>query len=280
MLDKIKAEFLKYSIDCIGAIPLSHCKVQKPYKLERVGFDLETELYAVIFAIPYYTKQKSKNISSYAVACDYHLFCRELFADIIPRLSSAFPQNLFCGFADDSPIDERHAAALAGLGILGDNGLLITEKYSSYVFLGEIITDLQLELHNEYKLLHCESCGSCRAACPAPKIGECLSALTQKKGELAEKERRAVKQYGSAWGCDICAEVCPHTKKAMENGTIYTPIPFFTKELIPILSYEMIDGMSDGDFSRRAYSWRKKATVLRNLKLLEAENDEGRDDNA
>ena len=168
-----------------------------------------------------------------------------------------------------SPINERDAAAMAGLGIIGDKGMLITEKYSSYVFLGEIITDIPTTA-SPSPIERCIGCGACKKACPMDKIGVCLSSLTQKKGILTPDEEQAILSFGSAWGCDICQEVCPYTKRAMESGTIYTSIEYFQKELIPLLKREDIDKMSDTEFSQRAYSWRGKAVISRNLTLTES----------
>jgi epoxyqueuosine reductase QueG len=197
------------------------------------------------------------------------LYFDELFGAILPILREKYPQNLFATFADNSPIDEREAAAMAGLGIIGDNMMLITEKYSSYVFLGEIITDLPVPEATAQPIKRCEGCGACLRACPKDKMGECLSSLTQKKGELNENEKNAIKTCRSVWGCDICQEVCPHTKAAIKNGTIYTPVDFFRSAPIPVLTLEALDAMSDEEFSMRAYSWRGRDTIRRNLLLTE-----------
>ncbi len=269
MLEYIKKELYGYGIADSAAVPLSKCRLLRPYKLEKCGLDTSRDLTAIIFTIPYYTEHKEKNISSYAIARDYHMFCKELFDSLLPKLREKYPQNTFSGFSDDSPIDERYAAAISGLGVIGKNGMLITEKYSSYVFLAEIITDLPIRAREIYDIKYCEDCGKCRSACPKKEIGECLSALTQKKGELSKDEISALAKYKSAWGCDICSEVCPHTIRAIEKKTIYTDIPFFMTELIPTLDTSLIIGMTDSEFSSRAYCWRKKETILRNLNILE-----------
>ena len=108
------------------------------------------------------------------------------------------------------------------------------------------------------------------------QIGECLSAVTQKKGELTEIEAGAIKKYGSAWGCDICQEVCPYTIHAKRKGTIYTEVEFFKKSLTPILDSDTVNSMSDEEFAERAYSWRGRNVISRNLKILEnnPENEE------
>lgn len=269
MLDVIKQELSARAIDSVGAISLSSCRVIRPYLLEKCGFSADDGLFAIVFAIPYLTPFDEKNLSAYAVGRDYHFFCRELFDEILPVLRNICPACRFEGFADHSPIDEIHAAALAGLGMIGDNGLLLTQKYSSYVFLAEIITDAPIEVSSDPVIKHCEGCGRCMEACPRKACGICLSSLTQKKGRLTEDEQRLIVEYGSAWGCDICQEVCPHTLRAKADGTIYTDIEFFRSERIPVLTTEIIDTMDECDFKKRAYSWRGRDTVRRNLYLLE-----------
>ena len=105
------------------------------------------------------------------------------------------------------------------------------------------------------------------------KIGVCLSALTQKKGELNEEDANVIKKHGSVWGCDICQEVCPHTIRAIDSGTIYTYIDFFKQDVISTLTKEILDSMSEEDFKRRAYSWRGRPTIDRNLSLFDTEKN-------
>lgn len=275
MLDLVKKELFSLGLDTVGALPLEKCRVVREYKLKKCGFEDLSGLHVIIFAIPYYTEHKKKNISSYCIPRDYHLYCKELFGTLLPRLKERFSGYKFEGFADDSPIDERDAAARAGLGIVGENGMLITPKYSSYVFLAEIVTSLPFDCDTEREIERCEGCGACKRACPMSEIGECLSALTQKKGELTENEINAIKKYRTAWGCDLCQESCPHTLKAIKDGTIYTNIDFFKTELTPTLTKQSIEDMGDEEFSARAYSWRKKETLLRNLSILENSKKRG-----
>ncbi len=264
------SEMLKErKIDCFGSVPLSECKITKKYLLNRAGVS-EKQGFALILAVPYMVNDGADgNVSEYAKSRDYHLFFSLLFGEMLPRLRSEFPSYKFEGFTDHSPIDEINGAAKAGLGIIGKNGLLITEKYSSFVFVGEIITDAPIECNaSEIKL--CENCGLCTSSCPVgcDKTG-CLSAVTQKKGELNEDETALISRHKIAWGCDICQKVCPHTQKAIKNGTIYSNIPFFIENRTPYLTYGQIDAMADQDFSERAYSWRGKSVLLRNLRILE-----------
>jgi epoxyqueuosine reductase len=269
----IKNLLTERGIELFSAVSMSNCKITRGYKLKKCGFDENDALTVFIIAVPYLTPIRKSNLSAYAVCRDYHIFYKELFEDILPKLREKYPENRFFGFADDSPIDERLAAAVGGLGMIGDNGMLITEKYSSYVFLGEIITDMPISSAKALPVKHCEGCGKCREGCPMGETGQCLSATTQKKGELEESEKQAILRYGSVWGCDICQSACPHTEKAIKRGTIYTEINFFKEQLVPYLTTADIDSMTDEEFAQRAYSWRGRNTIRRNLELLESEGE-------
>ncbi len=259
--------FEKEMIQLFAALPLSGCIITKPYLLEREGI---TDGTVIIMAVPYYTPacdDPMRNISAYAVSKDYHLYFQDLFTRLLPQLQVRYPHNRFAGFADHSPIAEQDAATKAGLGILGKNHLLLTEPYSSYIFLGEIITDAHLDcacLAPGY----CENCGACLRACPAKNGSACLSALTQSK-KLTSEEIAYLQENSGIWGCDLCQEICPHTKKAKEKQSIYSPIPFFYSNPLPYLSSEILERMDDASFSQRAYAWRGRTVIERNLKLTD-----------
>ena len=262
MVEAIQQVFAERGVVYAEAIPFNETKVLLQRKIDQLSFVPQS---VIVFAIPYYAGEFSeRNISRYAVAKDYHLFFRAFSDEVKSELQKLYPEADFVAFADNSPIDEREAAAKAGLGILGMNSLLITEKYSSYVFLGEFLTSIpyhEIGTLSSFTVHECEKCGLCVASCP--KKETCLSALTQKKGELTKEEEDQIVSLGSVWGCDICQEVCPHSQKAE-----ITPISYFKEDLISHLTAETVETMSEKDFSRRAYSWRGKKTVFRNLLLL------------
>lgn len=261
--------FRREKIELFGFLPLGDCKVIRPYLLEKHGL---TEGFAAVFAVPYYSPLADcpqRNVSLYAVPRDYHLYFSELAKRFSEASEKAFPQAKFAFFSDHSPIDEVNAAALTGLGVIGCNHLLITEKYSSFIFLGEIVTDLELPCQKG-EIGFCENCGLCTKACPVDlSVEECLSALTQRKGELTGEEREKILEHGLAWGCDRCQLACPHTAAARKNGTIYSPVDFFSEKCTPVLRAEMVEKMSDEEFNGRAYAWRGRETILRNLRFFE-----------
>jgi epoxyqueuosine reductase len=224
----------------------------------------------IVYLLPYFVSH-GENLSSYATSLDYHLFVDELNEKLIKILKERYPCNEFLGFGDRSPIDERHAGLISGLGIAGDNGLLINEKYGSYVFIADIVSDLECEALGEssvYDIKHCESCGACRLACPTKILSgkgtDCLSAITQKKGTLTKEDADLMIKFNTVWGCDLCQSSCPHNKSPK-----VTPIEFFHRDRIIKLTKELLGSMSDSEFSRRAFAWRKRETVERNLSLFD-----------
>ena len=220
---------------------------------------------SVIVACFPYLLEKSEyadtNISKYAVVSDYHEVALARLGKAVSLLRELFPENGFSAFSDNSPVPEVKAACFAGLGVMGLNSLLITEKYGSFVFIGEIVTDLELE-YNDAEEKPCIKCGKCIVSCPSSALKEnrfdrrlCLSEITQKKGELSENEIRLMKECGCVWGCDICQDVCPMNKNAAPTEMeefLSSPVPYVTENC-------PIEG--------RAYEWRGRKVIERNILL-------------
>lgn len=259
--------FGKEKIEYVSALDISTADLRRPDILERRGMAAKDVKCALVFLMPYYVGGEDGNVSFYARPRDYHHFCAELF----PRLEAALTAEFggrFCGFSDKSPIEETDAALRAGLCLRGDSYVVINEKYGSFVFIGEVLTDLPASAMGldgtPKEIRECLHCGACRRACPMKNGRDCLSAVTQKKGELSGDEKAYIVENGSVWGCDVCQTVCPLNKNVAE-----TPIDFFKENRISRLDRKTLDEMSDEEFSLRAFSWRGKKTVLRNVSLFE-----------
>ena len=218
----------------------------------------------IVAAFPYLLTDKDYdgcNISKYAVVKDYHLIAGGILKRFSEKLRNEFEGEEFEPFVDSSPVPEVYAACLAGVGIKGMNGLLITEKYGSWVFLGEIVTTLEFaDAQSEVRT--CIKCGACKLKCPSGAIGEngverdrCMSHITQKKGELTKEEVALIKSNACAWGCDVCQNVCPYNANAQK-----TYIEDFYRDSLSRADAEILDG--------RAYAWRGKKVIERNLKIL------------
>ena len=272
MNDLLSRIFISEKTECFAPLPIEKCKVRRPDLLQRAGLPADEAKTVIMFLIPYYINDGEGNISLYARPMDYHAYCDELFPRLCGKLRESFGGR-FVGFADKSPIEEAEAACRAGLGVIGDSYVIINEKYGSFVFLAGIFTDnapekFGCDSQGDFPLSYCSHCGACRRACPMTIDSlDCLSAVTQKKGDLSEDEKAYIKKYGSAWGCDICQLVCPLVKKAIDGGA-KTPIEFFRENRIKNLTPEVLSEMTDEEFGKRAFSWRGRQTIERNLKLL------------
>lgn len=219
----------------------------------------------IVACFPYLLNEdsyKKTNISKYAAVTDYHAVALNRLNSAIEKLKETYPQNEFSAFADNSPIPEVSAACKSGLGVKGINSLLITEEYGSYVFIGEIVTDLDISCtENEEK--KCIGCKKCVSACPSGALAKdgfdkslCLSEITQKKGELSAEEKALMRECGCVWGCDKCQDICPMNKNAA-----VTEIEEFTSS--PLTYIE-----AGCELSGRAYEWRGKKVIERNISIL------------
>ena len=266
MKELIKSYFESKNIEYYAVLDYSDCKEINPGIMEREDF---TPRSVIVYLLPYYTGE-TVNISRYAASLDYHLALRDVADGLITLLKEGTPGANAKGYGDHSPISEVSAALISGLGSIGDNGLILNEKYGSYVFIGDIVTDIEpqaLGATAAREVITCHHCGACKRACPTGILRmqgtDCLSAITQRKGELTEEEQRLMREYNTAWGCDICQSVCPYNREPR-----ITPIEFFHQERISTLTRELLDSMDKVAFTRRAFAWRGRKTVERNLDIL------------
>lgn len=267
VMERLRAFFEGEGIASFGCVPYDGAFVSREKYLADRYTGARVTLCA--FAVPYYVEDARRNISVYAVPQDYHLYFDGLFARLYEYAALHLPDVSLRAFSDTSPFDERALAAACGLGSVGDNGLLINPLYGSYVFLGSIVCSASLTppagaAGGERQCTHC---GACSAACPSP--GLCLSRITQTKGELSGEHIQMIKDGGCAWGCDICQSVCPANAGVPESG-----IEFFRVGRIPWLTPQTVRDMSKEQFARRAYAWKGRACILRNLEILKDKNTE------
>ena len=266
MTEYVEKVFESAKIEYYAALDFSNLYITRADMIEALGF---TPRSVIIYIVPYYAGE-CENLSLYAGSLDYHIFLKQLGEELVDAIKLTYPESNARAFGDRSPIDERHGALIGGLGILGKNGLLINESYGSYVFIGEVITDLAPEVlgvKDPVDIKHCNNCGACISACPTGALlgsGECLSAITQRKGELTESEAELLVKFNTVWGCDVCQAVCPHNSAAKK-----TPVDFFYKERITSLTSEILSSMSKQEFAKRAFAWRGRKTVERNLEIYE-----------
>ncbi len=224
----------------------------------------------IVCLLPYYVGDyPERNISRYTLADDYHTIGRGILEKIASRLGEVYPQGSFACFVDSSPIREVRAAYLAGLGVIGRNGQLIHPEFGSYVFIGEIVTNLEFPLSVPLPG-SCLGCGACVRICPGRALkgdgtveeSRCRSYITQKKGELSPWEMESIRRGGMVWGCDLCTDVCPHNRGARKSD-----IPAFYENIVPVLTGENLAELK----KRKALGFRGKGVLERNLAILAGE---------
>ena len=229
------------------------------------------------FAFPYGPAEPSPGLLSlYARGQDYHRALEARLTPLAEALAERFPGSRFQYFADASPFPEVYAAALAGLGKLGQNGLLIVPGAGSFVFLGFLATDAELP-ETVGEIVPCMGCGACKNACPGGALGEaldqsrCLSAITQMRGDLNAEQAALVKQGGMLWGCDRCQLACPEN----QHRTVFA-LPEFLPQPDPTeQDLQLSDRQFRKTFAGRAFTWRGIQPLRRNHRILkeEAEHD-------
>lgn len=186
---------------------------------------------AVVVAKNYYTSAKHTDdpatgkVSRYAWGDDYHEVVGEKLRSLLAWIKDRVPgaEGKVC--VDIQPVMDKAWAVRAGIGWLGKHTNVITPEYGSWVFIGELLLNLDLEYDDKPMEDHCGSCTLCIDACPTQAITEpyvldsnkCISYATIELREPEMPPEIGDKLDGWLYGCDICQDVCPWNR--FEQGT-------------------------------------------------------------
>lgn len=160
-------------------------------------------------------------IAKYAYGKDYHYVVKERLQQLMESLNQELGDVQGRAFVDSAPVLEHAWAQRAGLGWIGKNSLLLTQELGSFVFIGELIIDMELAYDDSFSRDYCGTCTRCIDACPtgaivAPHIvngSKCISYYTiELKGDIPSVMKG--KFQNRVFGCDICQDVCPWNSKA------------------------------------------------------------------
>ncbi|MEG1287425.1 MAG: tRNA epoxyqueuosine(34) reductase QueG [Clostridium sp.] len=221
--------------------------------------------------------------SVYTRGEDYHKVVKNYLNKICNYIESL--GGIGIPLVDSNTLPERYIAYLAGIGFIGKNNMIITKKYGSFVFLGEIITNLEIDCEDlrnfeeVNKFEECADCIVCYDKCPTKAINSkkkncniCVSYLTQKK-ELDDKYIKLLN--GRVFGCDSCQDGCPYNKNALfSNIEMFKPFYFMNENNTKVLA-----NINNKDFKetflKTSCGWRGKNVLKRNaiIKLSKTDLD-------
>lgn len=217
-------------------------------------------------------------ISPSAWGLDYHILVKDKIEELIRFINGQTKgQYQFMSFVDTGPLSDREIAKRAGIGFVGKNSSLITKEMGSFVWLGHILTDLELspDSIDTIDYLDCAHCNLCIQSCPTNAIKEggiidyskCLANVLVQKGEIPlEIQEKMDKRI---YGCDTCQLVCPINKEILKKYCHSNASLGWIKlqELI-----ELSNKSFKNKYGNTAFSWRGKGILSRNAKAIIEKN--------
>lgn len=172
---------------------------------------------------PYSTSVKNPEtgwIARYAWGDDYHKVMKDMLSKLRDFIEISTEDKNSLTYVDTGPVLERMYSKYSGVGWTGKNTCTINQKLGSWLFLGEIITSMELEYDSPVPD-RCGTCTKCIDECPTDAIrkpyiidsSRCISYLTiENKNEIPYKYRKEI--GNNIFGCDICQDVCPWNRKS------------------------------------------------------------------
>ncbi|NJN38118.1 MAG: tRNA epoxyqueuosine(34) reductase QueG [Acaryochloridaceae cyanobacterium CSU_3_4] len=205
----------------------------------------------ICLGMNYYTPQQRPSgegyakISRYGWGRDYHRVLNRRLKALTAWIQKQDPQVQVRHYADTGPVQDKVWAERAGLGWIGKHSNLISRDYGSWLFLGEILTNLDLEPDRPHTQ-HCGTCTRCISACPTAAIRQpfvvdanrCIAYHTiENRGVELPAE---ISQNMDGWvaGCDICQDVCPWNQQFAQETDIpdFQPYPWHAETTLKELA--------------------------------------------
>lgn len=212
-------------------------------------------------------------ISPHVFSVDYHVVLQNKMNELINCIKEKYKKDFqYKCFCDTGILDDRIIAYKAGIGFFGKNNFIINEKYGSYLFLGHILTNLNIEPDSPVDNL-CGDCRTCLESCESHALnGEfscnakiCISNLSQKKA-LSQDEQKLLGKH--IYGCDVCQNVCRFNKNAVsaKNDCFKAKTEDIYIYCDDILSMTKED--FDIKYKNTALYWRGYEVIKRNAQIV------------
>ena len=258
-------------------------RIDRDYETEFEECDLEKRLSPklllqstksiIVIGMNYYVHinklddRPSGRLSKSATGLDYHIVLTQKMEQLIEEIKKITPVEYKIG-VDTTPMIDRELAKQSGIGWYGKNSLIINDKMGSFIFLGYILTNLQIESDKPIAE-KCGTCNICIRSCPVGAIKadyklnakRCISYLTQTKRDIPYDLRDKMKD--KVYGCDTCQIVCPKNKDTIDNANTAK-----NTDGLEFLDIREIFSLSNREFKQKygdtAISWRGKNGIKRN----------------
>ena len=200
---------------------------------------------------------------------DYHKVLKKRMEKLIEEIKK-FAEFNYKYFVDTGPLIDRELAKKSGIGYYGKNSSIINDEYGSFIFIGYILTDLDIETSPILLEEKCIDCNICIKSCPTGALEgpyrfnpkKCISYLTQTKDRIPYELRS--KMGNKIYGCDTCQLVCPRNKDIKKPN--YEE--FLPKDTKGYMNIEELLSISNKQFKEKygfmAGSWRGKNILKRN----------------
>jgi len=226
-------------------------------------------------ALNYYTPGRHERdhnkgkISRYAWGDDYHDVLKEKLRTLLDWIVNEHPEASGKICVDTAPVMEKAWAMRSGIGWIGKNSNVLTKENGSWIFLGEILLNLELD-YDEPATDHCGTCTACIDACPTDAIVEpfvvdsnkCISYATIELRTDELPDEVSSKLEGWLYGCDICQDVCPWNR--FEKPT--DEVRFAPRLAETSLDLDVVESLTPESYAERFRKSPMKRTKLAGLK--------------
>ncbi|WKB80046.1 tRNA epoxyqueuosine(34) reductase QueG [Cellulophaga lytica] len=214
-------------------------------------------------------------ISKYAYGQDYHHVIKSKLRELQEFITNNIGNVEGRAFVDSAPVLDKAWAAKSGLGWIGKNSNLITQKVGSFYFIAELIVDIELD-YDSAVTDHCGTCTACIDACPTQAIvdpyvvdgSKCISYFTiELKNEIPADVRGKFDDW--IFGCDVCQDVCPWNRFSKpHNEPLFNPHP----DLLSMTKKDWVEITEDvfrKVFKKSAVKRTKFSGLQRNIDFLD-----------